>query len=94
MSCIAWQARRTHIRTEGVPLLPALRVGLLLVCLGIWVCGSANAGEEDLFTAQGFVRFQQEPKAPDFTLLDHEGTPRSLRDFQGHAILLVFWTTW
>lgn len=68
--------------------------GLLLGLLGVWTGRGTSAGQADPFAAQGFVRFQHLPKAPDFTLLDHVGTPRRLRDFRGQAVLLVFWTTW
>ena len=32
--------------------------------------------------------------APDFTLEDLQGQPRSLSDFQGKVVLINFWTTW
>lgn len=84
MSSVAWPR----------PLSSSAKVGLLLIGLALWMGGIVSAGEEDPFVAQGFVRFQQEPTAPDFTLLDHAGTPQILHDLQGHAILLAFWTTW
>ena len=31
---------------------------------------------------------------PDFTLIDLEGTPRSIRDWDGKVILVNFWATW
>jgi len=58
------------------------------------MAGNASAGDDDPFTARGFVRFQQEPLAPDFTLPDLEGMPHRLHDLKGQAVLLVFWTTW
>jgi hypothetical protein len=70
------------------------RLGLLLGILGLVVAGSPGANEPDPLTAQGFVRFEQEPIAPDFILSDHERTPRRLQEFRGNAVLLIFWTTW
>jgi len=32
--------------------------------------------------------------APDFTLSDLSGTPRSLSDLRGKKVLLVTWATW
>lgn len=32
--------------------------------------------------------------AADFTLVDLQGTPRSLADYRGKVILLNFWATW
>lgn len=31
---------------------------------------------------------------PDFTLIDLEGSPRSIRDWDGKVILVNFWATW
>jgi cytochrome oxidase Cu insertion factor (SCO1/SenC/PrrC family) len=67
---------------------------VLLAILAMGLPGSVRGGEADAFTAAGFVRFEQEPMAPDFALLDHEGTPRRLQEWRGHVVLLVFWTTW
>jgi cytochrome oxidase Cu insertion factor (SCO1/SenC/PrrC family) len=71
-------------------------IGLGLLCVAplAWIAGNASAGDDDPFTAQGFVRFQQEPLAPDFTLSDLEGIPLRLHDLKGQVVLLVFWTTW
>ncbi|HLK20286.1 MAG TPA: hypothetical protein VKT81_15125 [Bryobacteraceae bacterium] len=33
-------------------------------------------------------------EAPDFTLPDWKGTPRSLHDFRGKRVLLVTWASW
>lgn len=32
--------------------------------------------------------------APDFTLMDQAGQPRSLSDWRGKVVLLNFWATW
>lgn len=69
-------------------------LGLLCAALLSWMAGSASASDDEPFTARGFVRFQQEPLAPDFTLPDLAGTPHRLHDLKGQVVLLVFWTTW
>jgi len=69
-------------------------LGLLAVVLLPWMSGGADVSQHEGFTAQGFVRFQQELLAPDFTLPDLEGTPHRLHDLKGQAVLLVFWATW
>ncbi len=33
-------------------------------------------------------------EAPDFTLPDWKGAPRSLRDFRGKKVLLITWASW
>jgi cytochrome oxidase Cu insertion factor (SCO1/SenC/PrrC family) len=69
-------------------------LGLLSLALLAWMADSASADDDDPLTAQGFVRFQQEPLAPDFTLPDLAGTSHRLHDLKGQVVLLVFWTTW
>ncbi|MBI3328646.1 MAG: redoxin domain-containing protein [Nitrospinae bacterium] len=91
---MVWRPWRLRLHADASPLVPSLIAALLLVLLGTWLGSSATAGEVDSFAAQGFVHFQQEPIAPDFTLVDHEGTPRSLHDFKGQVVLLTFWATW
>ena len=36
----------------------------------------------------------QTDRRPDFTLVDLEGKPRSIRDWDGKVIVLNFWATW
>ena len=35
---------------------------------------------------------QIDQKAPDFTLLDMDGNPHSLRDYKGQVVILNFWS--
>jgi cytochrome oxidase Cu insertion factor (SCO1/SenC/PrrC family) len=69
-------------------------LGLLSAALLSWMADSASAGDGEPLTARGFVPFQQEPLAPDFTLPDLAGTSHRLHDLKGQVVLLVFWTTW
>ena len=62
-------------------------VGLVLV-LVLASC-SPDAGG-DASRGDGADR----PVAPDFTLLDLEGRPVSLVDFQGKTVVIDFWATW
>ncbi|WP_139255262.1 TlpA family protein disulfide reductase [Hymenobacter psychrophilus] len=43
---------------------------------------------------QAQLRLQPGQLAPAFTLLNHQGRPVSLRDFQGKVVYLDFWGTW
>jgi hypothetical protein len=38
--------------------------------------------------------FLQSAVAPDFTLLDRQGSPVSLTDFRGTKVLIVTWASW
>jgi cytochrome oxidase Cu insertion factor (SCO1/SenC/PrrC family) len=69
-------------------------LGLLAVLLLPFMSGGADISDHEGFTAQGFVRFAQQPLAPDFTLPDLEGIPHRLHDLKGQVVLLVFWATW
>jgi cytochrome oxidase Cu insertion factor (SCO1/SenC/PrrC family) len=83
-SCALWN--RSVFCVIGLGLLSAAPLS--------WTAGRASASADHPFTTQGFVRFQREPLAPDFTLPDLEGTPHRLHDLNGQVVLLLFWTTW
>jgi hypothetical protein len=51
-------------------------------------------GEENSLAKVGIIRLDNKFDAPEFTLLDLNGTKRSLSDFQGKYIMLNFWATW
>jgi cytochrome oxidase Cu insertion factor (SCO1/SenC/PrrC family) len=94
MTCV-WRHPERPSRALGTRWVScAIGLGLLCAASLSWMAGSVSAGDDDPFTAQGFVRFQQEPLAPDFTLSDLEGTPHRLHDLKGQVVLLVFWATW
>jgi hypothetical protein len=64
------------------------RLGHPVLCAGdrqTWVLG-AGAGDRNAALA-GLV-------APDFTLPDLSGTPRTLSELRGKKVLLVTWATW
>ena len=52
--------------------------------------GSAPAGPEESPAASG----RPVIPAPDFTLVDQNGTEHTLSDYQGKTVLLNFWATW
>ena len=39
-------------------------------------------------------KYQETLLAPDFTLPDWKGQPRSLHDFRGKKVLLITWASW
>jgi hypothetical protein len=51
----------------------------------IWLFGSRP---------ESLLKMANTFEAPDFTLTDWKGTPRSLHDFRGKRILLVTWASW
>jgi cytochrome oxidase Cu insertion factor (SCO1/SenC/PrrC family) len=58
------------------------------------VVGVAAAGAGPDFAAFGLQPYEPPKAAPDFTLPDVDGRPRSLGDFRGKVLLLFFWATW
>ena len=40
------------------------------------------------------MKVQETLEAPDFTLPDWKGKPRSLREFRGKKVLLITWASW
>jgi hypothetical protein len=46
------------------------------------------------FGSLGFVPYEPPKAAPEFSLPDLEGTPRSLQGLRGKVVLLFFWATW
>ena len=51
----------------------------------IWLFGSRP---------QSLMQAANTLEAPDFTLPDWKGTPRSLHDFRGKRVLLITWASW
>jgi cytochrome oxidase Cu insertion factor (SCO1/SenC/PrrC family) len=93
--------RQAYKNAERLSFLISIRSGASMMGLGLvavlvlpFMSGGADVSDHQGFTAQGFVRFQQELPAPDFTLADLEGTPHRLHDLKGQVVLLVFWATW
>ena len=49
---------------------------------------------DPLFSALAIYQPVEPPEAQDFALLDVEGQPVRLREFQGKFVFLNFWATW
>ena len=69
--------------------------------LGLLVTGLVVISALVALLASGFGRDPAEMRsvlierpAPDFTLLDLDGTPVSLSSLQGQPVILNFWSTW
>lgn len=76
--------------------LTALVLGSILLVSPVIALG---AGRETLhldsgLEALGFIKLQNDPKAPDFTLQDVSGKSVRLADYRGKVVFLTFWTTW
>jgi hypothetical protein len=52
---------------------------------GVWLFGARPESQ---------MKLVETLQAPDFTLPDWKGTPRSLSDFRGKKVLLVTWASW
>ncbi|CBE68329.1 exported protein of unknown function [Candidatus Methylomirabilis oxygeniifera] len=76
--------------------LTALALGCILLASPTSVL---SAGRETLhldseLESLGFIKLQNDPKAPDFTLQDVSGKSVRLADHRGKIVFLTFWTTW
>ena len=72
---------------------------IVLGVLAFFLLGQERirAGEESyqsLYSSLGIQRISPPVKAEDFTLENLEGSPVSLKDFQGKVVFLNFWATW
>ena len=72
------------------------RVGLYFfgLCLVLLAGDLRLWAQDDHLAKFGVYRLGENIDAPEFTLPDLDGTPKSLSDFQGKFILLNFWATW
>ena len=58
--------------------------------------GQAGSGSEPSGSgaASGSDSAQEQPAAPDFTLVDQNGETHTLSDYKGKVVFLNFWATW
>jgi protein SCO1 len=77
---------------EKGPHRPALVRTLLALSLLATVVMGISAARLAARSSGGFsgTVYPDAPPAPEFTLTDHRGEPRSLSDFRGRAVLLFF----
>lgn len=64
---------------------------LILIVLVMMVASIITACSQEAELVEGYFPGNV---APDFTLLKLDDTEISLSEFQGKAVLLVFWASW
>lgn len=76
--------------------LTALVLGCILLASPVIVLGAGREtrGLDSGLEALGFIKLQNDPNAPDFTLQDVSGKSVRLADHRGKVVFLTFWTTW
>jgi thiol-disulfide isomerase/thioredoxin len=65
-------------------------LGLILIGTSIYFILHDRTVQTDLLTIPAQVRFP----APELTLTDIQGIPRSLADYRGQVVLVNLWATW
>ena len=67
------------------------RKALILIVLVMMLASIITACSQESELVEGYFPGNI---APDFTLLELDDTEISLSDFEGKAVLLVFWASW
>ena len=61
----------------------------------LFFSASIHAAESPDFKAMPKLQeVKDRPPAPDFSLPDHGGNKKSLKDYRGKVVFLAFWATW
>ena len=74
---------------RAVPLL-LLGIGLLLIIFAVYYILQDVPPVSDLSAVPAQVSYA----APELTLVDLQGVPRSLKDYGGQVVLVNLWATW
>ena len=74
---------------RAVPLL-LLGLGLLLIIFAVYYILQDVPAVADLSAVPAQVSYA----APELTLVDLQGMPRSLKDYRGQVVLVNLWATW
>ncbi len=85
---------RKWIIVGVVLLVTASLVSVYLYTLSVKMKKVEEERYRSFFSSLGIQRISPPIKARDFTLEDLEGSPVSLKDFQGKVVFLNFWATW
>lgn len=72
---------------------PVVRL-LMLVGMLLLTAAGVHAELPSPELSHDLTQLQTPLAAPDFTLADMDGEPRSLSDYRGKVIMLNFWATW
>ena len=77
-----------------VSLVAVFLVYLYLYTLSVKMKKVEEEKYRGFFSSLGVQKISPSVKAKDFTLGNLEGSPVSLKDFQGKVVFLNFWATW
>ena len=89
------ERNRQHCR-KSLGLLVVVLFGCMLAAFPVLSVGAGRetANIDSSLDALGFIKLQNDPDAPDFTLQDVSGKSVRLTDQRGKVVFLTFWTTW
>lgn len=71
---------------------PALLLAAVFFCAAL--AAHAARAAPDYSAVRGLQPLEERTPAPDFTLVDANGKPVSLKEFRGKVVFLNFWAAW
>ncbi len=77
-----------------ISLVAVFLISLYLYTLSVKMKKVEEEKYRGFFSSLGVQKISPSVKAKDFTLGNLEGSPVSLKDFQGKVVFLNFWATW